>query len=215
LEPVRLAVGKDSGVAWFLLLDGTDIMYIMRITGYILLAAGFLWLATWCAGSADSLTRSIGAEHLKHYPGFAKYSGDEVCDAIRSVLTEYHDNARGVTLPAALMLVGGVLLDIARRRIPRRKVQDTISLEGPVELFNDKLVIRIPLAVGGDHLAPFAAKMGRIEGDHLNVTIPPRLAKRLNIDVGTIVSVDNHDGKFTLARSAVNDDEPIKLVQVA
>jgi len=61
---------------------------------------------------------------------------DEVCDAIRSVLAEYHDKSRGVTFPAAVMLIGGVLLDVANRRT-KRTTPDTISLEGPVELIDD------------------------------------------------------------------------------
>jgi hypothetical protein len=177
----------------------------MRIIGYILLIFGFLWLAIWCAGSVGSLTRSIGMEHFNHYPAFAKYSGDEVCDAIRNVLMEYRDNARGVTLPAALMLVGGILLDIAGRRASRRIMPDAISLEGPVELISGKLTIRIPLSAGGDKLAPFASGIGKVEGDCLNVTIQPWLAKKLKIDVGSLVSVDNRNGKFTIARSAAND----------
>ena len=176
----------------------------MRITGYILLTIGFLWLAIWSAGSVNSLTRSIGPEHFKHYPGFAKYSGDEVCDAIRSVLAEYHDKSRGVTFPAAVMLIGGVLLDVANRRT-KRTTPDTISLEGPVELIDDDLTVRIPFDVGGDKLAPFAGKMGKVDGAYLNVTIQPRLAKKLKISDGTLVSVDNHNGKFTISRSAAND----------
>jgi hypothetical protein len=177
----------------------------MRKIGYILLISGFLWLAVWCAGSVGSLTRSIGLEHFKQYPEIGKYSGNEVCNAIRSVLAEYKENVHGVMLPAALMLVGGILLDIANRRAAKRNMPDTISLEGPVELINGKLTVRIPLAVGGDKLAPFAGGIGKIDGEHLNVAIHRRLAKKLGIDAGSLVSVDNHNGKFTIARSATNE----------
>jgi hypothetical protein len=174
----------------------------MRATGYILLLLGFLWLAVWCAGSVDSLTRSIGPEHFKKFPDIGKYSGGEVCDAIRSVLNETRNQARGVTFPAVLMLVGGLLLDIAGRRGAKRNVPETISLEGPVELFNDKLTVRIPLAVGGDQLAPLAKGLGKIDGEYLNVTIPRRLAKKLKISAGSIVSVDNRKGKFNITLGA-------------
>lgn len=176
----------------------------MRKTGYILLLFGFLWLVTWCAGSVGSLTRSIGIEHFKQYPEIGKYSGTEVCNAIRGVLMEYEEHAHGVTLPAALMLVGGILLDFANRRIPKNNTPNPISLEGPVELVSGKLTVRIPLAVGGDKLAPFARGIGKIDGEYLNVTIRQRLAKKLGIDAGSLVSVDNHNGKFTIARSAPN-----------
>jgi len=170
----------------------------MRATGYILLLLGFLWLAVWCAGYADALTRSIGPEHFKKYPDIGKYSGSEVCDAIRSVLNETRDQTRGVTFPAVLMLVGGLLLDVAGRRTSKQEAPETISLEGPVELINDRLAVRIPLAVGGDQLAPLAKGLGKIEGEYLNVTIPRRLAKKLKISAGSIISVDNHKGKFNI-----------------
>jgi hypothetical protein len=174
----------------------------MRAIGYLMLILGFLWLAIWCAGSVGPLTRSIGMEHFKQYPEIGKYSGDEVGDAIRSVLAEYQENARGITLPAVLMLVGGILLDIANRRATKQMMPDTIALEGPVELIGDTLTIRIPLAVGGDKLAPFAGGLGKIDGEYLNVTIQPRLAKKLKINADSLVSVDNRRGKLTITRSA-------------
>jgi hypothetical protein len=176
----------------------------MRITGYILLLLGFLWLAVWCAGSEDSLTRSIGSEHFRKYPDFAKYSGGEVCDAIRSVLDETRQRTRGVTFPAVLMLVGGLLLDITGRRADKQKMPEPISLQGPVEVINDKLTVRIPLAVGGDKLAPLAKGIGKVDGEHLNVTIPTGLAKKLKIHPDSIVSVDNLNGKLNIALDAAD-----------
>ena len=187
----------------------------MRATGFILLLLGFLWLAAWCAGSVDAAVRSIGPEHFRKYPDIGKYSGDEVCEAIRSVLNETRAQSRGVTFPAVLMLVGGLLLDIAGRRAFKREAPETISLEGPVELVNDKLTVRIPLAVGGDKLARFAKRLGKIDGEFLNVTIPRRLAKKLKIQPDSIVSVDNQKGKFNITNGAANDrplDRTAKLI---
>jgi hypothetical protein len=177
----------------------------MRATGYILLLSGFIWLAVWSSGSADAAVRSIGPEHFKKYPNFAKYSGGEVCDAIRSVLDETRERARGVALPAVLMLVGGLLLDITGRGAARQKnMPEPISLKGPVEVINDKLTVRIPLAVGGDQLAPLAKGMGKIDGEHLIVTIPPKMAEKLKLLPESIVSVDNQNGKFNLSHGPEN-----------
>ena len=82
----------------------------MRITGYNLLVIGFLWLTIWCAGSVGPLTHAIAVENFQKYPPPQTYSSDQECDAIRSVLKEYQDNAHGVVLPATLMLVGGFLI---------------------------------------------------------------------------------------------------------
>src|SRR5258705_13610002 len=82
---------------------------------------------------------------------------------------------------------------------------EPISIEGPVELIDGKLVLRIPLAAGGDKLAPIARGIGEIDGDCLSVTIPPWLAEKLRIGPGSLVFVDDRNGKFTITRSAAND----------
>ncbi|MEA3188343.1 MAG: hypothetical protein QOD99_2173 [Chthoniobacter sp.] len=83
---------------------------------------------------------------------------------------------------------------------------DEISVEGPVELIDGKLTLQIPLGAGGDKLAPFARGIGEIDGENLNVVIQPWLAEKLRIGVGSLVSVDNYNGKFNVTRSAKNDD---------
>jgi hypothetical protein len=83
-----------------------------------------------------------------------------------------------------------------------------ISLEGPVELVNGKLMVRIPLAAGGDKLAPLARGIGETDGEYLNVVIQPWLAEKLRIAEGSLVFVDNKNGKFTITRSAANDEPP-------
>jgi hypothetical protein len=82
---------------------------------------------------------------------------------------------------------------------------DIVSLEGPVEIVDGELAIRIPLAAGGAVLAPLAKGIGTIEGEFLKVVIPPWMAERLRIGAGSLVIVDNENGKFTITRSAAND----------
>ena len=84
-------------------------------------------------------------------------------------------------------------------------MNDFISVEGPVERIGEDLMIRIPLTQGGAELAHVAHGIGQIEGDELRVVIEPWLAEHLRIGEGSLVIVDNKDGKFTITRSAVND----------
>ena len=84
-------------------------------------------------------------------------------------------------------------------------MDDYISIEGPVELVNGELMIRIPLSDGGDELAPLARGIGQIEGDCLCVVIKPWLAEKLRIVEGSLVVVDNKNGKFTITGNATND----------
>ena len=67
-------------------------------------------------------------------------------------------------------------------------------------------MLRIPLAAGGNTLAPFARGIGEINGEYLNIVIKPWLAEKLRIEAGSLVFVDNKNGKLTITRSAANDE---------
>ena len=83
---------------------------------------------------------------------------------------------------------------------------DFISIEGPVELVGNDLMIRIPLSEGGVALAPLAQGIGQVVDDSLCVVIKPWLAAKLRVAEGSLVIVDNKNGKFTITRSAKNDE---------
>jgi len=85
-------------------------------------------------------------------------------------------------------------------------MSEAISLEGPVELVNGKLTLAIPLAAGGDKLAPLARGIGEVVGEDLVVVVQPWLAEKLRIGAGSLVHIDNCNGKFTITRSAKNDE---------
>jgi hypothetical protein len=85
-------------------------------------------------------------------------------------------------------------------------VTTLISIEGPVELIDGQLTLLIPLSVGGAQLASLARGIGEVEGEHLKVVIQPWLAEQLRIGAGSLVFVDNKNGKFTITRSAKNDE---------
>ena len=84
-------------------------------------------------------------------------------------------------------------------------MEGIISLEGPLESIDGKLMLRIPLEAGGDKLAPFARGIGEVDGDYLIVVIQPWLAEKLRVGAGSLVFVDNNNGKFNITRSAAND----------
>ena len=82
---------------------------------------------------------------------------------------------------------------------------EIISIEGPIELHGDQLALRIPLEAGRSGLAPLARGIGVVDGEFLIVVIKPWLAEKLNVTLGSLVVVDNKNGKFTITRSAAND----------
>jgi len=79
-------------------------------------------------------------------------------------------------------------------------------LDGPVERIDGQLVLRIPLDAGGDDLHDVARGISRIDGDCLEVRIPDWLAEKLGIWEGTIVTVDNRNGKFNITPAAEWDN---------
>jgi hypothetical protein len=80
-----------------------------------------------------------------------------------------------------------------------------VSVKGPVEKIDGKLVLRIPLAAGGEELAPSARGIGSLDGEYLVVGIPDWLAEKLGIGEGSWVHVDNHDGKFHIQPTSETD----------
>jgi hypothetical protein len=83
-------------------------------------------------------------------------------------------------------------------------VPEPISIEGPIELVDGELCLCIPLDVGGAELAPLARGIGEVKGDVLVVTIPAWMAVQFEIAEGSLMVVDNANGKFTFTRSAKN-----------
>ena len=75
---------------------------------------------------------------------------------------------------------------------------DITSLQGPVEEINGKLMLRIPLDVGGDRLQEASRGISSIDGNFLCVAIPDWLADDLRLTAGSLVSVDNRSGKFNI-----------------
>ena len=79
---------------------------------------------------------------------------------------------------------------------------DYVSLQGPVELEGEQFVLRIPMEAGGAELANAARGIGRIDGSDLVVSIPVWLTQKLGISEGSLVIVDNRDGKLNITRSS-------------
>jgi hypothetical protein len=84
-------------------------------------------------------------------------------------------------------------------------MEDATSLKGPLESFDGKLMLRIPLAAGGQALVASSRGIGVVDGDFLTVVIPPWLSAKLGVSDGSIVTVDNRNGKFNIRPS---DERP-------
>ena len=80
---------------------------------------------------------------------------------------------------------------------------DVVSLQGPVEKIGGKLVLRIPLSAGGEELIQCSRGISEIEDDFLKIVIPDWLAAKLAISEGSLVQVDNREGKFNMTRCEV------------
>ena len=72
------------------------------------------------------------------------------------------------------------------------------SLIGPVEELDGRLLLRIPLAAGGEALIASSRGISCVRDGYLEVEIRPWLAEKLGISEGSRVVVDNSDGKFNI-----------------
>jgi len=77
-------------------------------------------------------------------------------------------------------------------------MEDITYLQGPIEKIDGKLVLFIPLAAGGDQFIECSKGISEVEGEYLKVIIPEWLAGTLRIDQGSVVNIDNKDGKFNI-----------------
>ena len=84
-------------------------------------------------------------------------------------------------------------------------MEDITSLEGPLESIDGKLMLRIPLAAGGQALVACSRGIGVVDGDFLTVVIQPWLSSKLGVSAGSMMTVDNRNGKFNICPS---DERP-------
>jgi hypothetical protein len=74
----------------------------------------------------------------------------------------------------------------------------TDPLQGPVERIGRELMLRIPLAEGGDRLVDCSRGFGRVNGDHLEFAIPRWMAEKLKLKEGTVVVIGREDTGVTI-----------------
>jgi hypothetical protein len=77
-------------------------------------------------------------------------------------------------------------------------MDEAASLQGPVEKIDGKLVLRIPLAAGGDEFVACSRGISEVKDGYLIVEIQEWLAGMLRIEEGDLVSVTNANGKFNI-----------------
>jgi hypothetical protein len=75
--------------------------------------------------------------------------------------------------------------------------EDSVHLQGPIELIEGRWLMRIPLAAGGARLLSSTRGIGRVIADVLEIEVPAKLIKKLGLRDGQTVSVHNKGGKFT------------------
>ena len=78
-----------------------------------------------------------------------------------------------------------------------------MRLQGPVELVDGKLTLTIPLEFGSG-LVECSRGIGEVRDRDLVIIIQDWLAAKLGIIEGTIVHVDNRNGKFNLMKKPAN-----------
>jgi len=78
------------------------------------------------------------------------------------------------------------------------KTGKPVSIKGPVLKVGAKFILLIPLEAGGNDLIKCSRGIAEIEGEDLKVTIPDWLSDKMGLEEGSLVHVDNDDGKFNI-----------------
>jgi hypothetical protein len=73
-----------------------------------------------------------------------------------------------------------------------------VSLEVRVFKVGGKFTLLIPLEAGGNELIRCSRGIASIAGEDLKVTIPDWLGDNMGLEEGSLVRVDNEDGKFNI-----------------
>ena len=86
---------------------------------------------------------------------------------------------------------------VYRHAGPKRdKTNKPISLEVRVLQVSGKFTLLIPLEAGGNELIECSHGIAEIAGEDLKVTIPDWLSDKMGLEEGSLVQIDNQDGKF-------------------
>jgi len=78
------------------------------------------------------------------------------------------------------------------------KLGNPVSIKGPVLKVGGKFTLLIPLEAGGNDLIKCSRGIAEIVGEDLKVTIPDWLSDKMGLEEGSLVHVDNEDGKFNI-----------------
>ena len=89
----------------------------MKIAGWILLILGFLWIAWDCVSGFTLVQHTRWIAETQHLPEGESIGRDDASAAMRSLALSLKDYHRMLLVPAAMMLLGGVL--VASRRKSR------------------------------------------------------------------------------------------------
>ena len=80
------------------------------------------------------------------------------------------------------------------------------TLEGPVELIDGALSLRIPRALAEPYIA-LLRRACQVDDTALTVRIPDSVAASLELTAGSMVAVDNCGGDFSIVRAHVVPSE--------
>ena len=84
----------------------------MKAAGWVLLLLGFLWIALDCVSGFTQLQHTRWIAEAKQLPAGESVSREDASVAMRSLALSLKDYHRMLLVPAAMMLLGGVLLSV-------------------------------------------------------------------------------------------------------
>ena len=80
-------------------------------------------------------------------------------------------------------------------------MSDYVSIDGPIEMIDGRMLVRIPLEPYGKSLVDCTQSLSFIADDHLCIEIHEWMLEKLEMNAADLLHIDNANGEFNMRRA--------------
>ena len=88
----------------------------MKMTAYIMMSVGFLWIAAACLDLFGSPHHTLWIWHSKNLPAGEMIPRENAVSSMRDMALSIQDTYQPLIIPASMILLGGILNGRKRRK---------------------------------------------------------------------------------------------------
>ena len=80
-------------------------------------------------------------------------------------------------------------------------MDDYVSIDGPIEVIDDRMFVRIPLEPYGKSLVSCTKSISFIADDHLCIEIHEWMLEKLEMSATDLLHINNDNGEFNMRKA--------------